>query len=114
MLRRFLTLAALHLALFGVAAQAADRAVEGHVYYKGGEPAREAAVQLEDRSTMQVVSRITDRDGHFRFIGLNPDRDYEIRAVKNNHASGSHSISRFSSRSVEKVDLYLKQETGGN
>lgn len=114
MLKKFLTLTALHLALFGALAQAAERVVEGSVYYKGGEPARDTAVQLEDRITMQVVSRITDRDGHFRFIGLNADRDYEIRAVKKNYASGSHSISRFSSRAIEKVDLYLKHERGDN
>ena len=109
MLKRFLTLALLCLAFFGEIAQAASRTVEGNVYYKGKEPARDAAVQLEDRITMAVVSRITGSDGHFRFIGLNPDRDYEIRAIKKGYSSSSHSISRFSSRSVEKVDLYLKE-----
>jgi hypothetical protein len=109
LLKRLLTLALFNLILFATIAQAASRTVEGNVYYKGGEPARDAAVQLEDRITMEVVSRITDRDGHFRFIGLNPDRDYEIRAIKKSYSSSSHSISRFSSRSVEIVKLYLKQ-----
>jgi hypothetical protein len=112
--RKLLVLVALHLALLGALAQAADRTVEGIVYYKGGEPAKEAAVQLEDRVTMQVVSRITDNDGHFRFIGLNPDRDYEVRAMKKNYRSASHSVSRFSSRAVENVELYLKPEARGN
>ena len=102
-------LAFLCLALFGAMAQAASRTVEGNVYYRDGEPAKDAAVQLEDRVTLTVVSRITDRDGYFRFIGLNADRDYEIRAMKKDYNSSSHSISRFSSRSVEKVKLYLKQ-----
>lgn len=114
MVRKFLTLTALHLVLLGAIAQAAERTVEGNVYYKGGEPAQDAAVQLEDRTTMQVVSRITDREGRFRFVGLNPDRDYEIRAMKKNYGSASHSISRFSSRAVENVDLYLKHEIESN
>ena len=114
MVKKLLVLVVLHLALFGALLQAAERTVEGIVYYKGGEPAKDAAVQLEDRITMQIVSRITDRDGHFRFIGLNPDRDYEVRAVKKNYRSTSRSVSRFSSRAVENVELYLKPEAHGN
>jgi uncharacterized protein YfaS (alpha-2-macroglobulin family) len=109
LLKRLLTLALFSLTLFGTIAQAASKSVEGNVYYKGGEPAKDAAVQLEDRITLEVVSRITDSDGHFRFVGLNPDRDYEIRAIKKSYNSSSHSISRFSSRSVEIIKLYLKQ-----
>ena len=98
------------LAGFSVAATAAERTVEGVVYYRGREPVADAAVQLEDMSTMQVISHTSDRDGHFKFLGLNPDKDYEIRAMKNGQWSKAHTISRFSSRPVETVELFLRQK----
>jgi hypothetical protein len=88
----------------------ADRTVKGTVYYKGGEPAAEAAVQLEDRTTQQIISHIADREGHFEFIGLNPDKDYQIKATKKGRWSKAHGISRFSSRTLEIVNLYLRPE----
>jgi hypothetical protein len=85
----------------------AERNIEGTVLYKGGEPAADAAVELEDKATMQIVSRRTDRDGHFRFMGLSQDKDYGIRALKKGYWSKPHTVSRFSSRSMESVTLYL-------
>lgn len=103
--------AAAQAMLMALAAQAAERIVTGYVYYKDKEPASGSAVQLEDRETMQVVSRLTDREGHYRFIGLNPDREYEIRATKKGYWSKSRVLSRFSSRLEERVDLYLRPES---
>jgi hypothetical protein len=97
------------IALTGIGL-AADRTVKGTVYYKGGEPVAEAAVQLEDRSTQQVISHMTDHEGHYQFIGLNPDKDYEIKATKKGYWSKTRGISRFSSRSLEVVNLYLRPE----
>jgi len=91
-------------------AKPAERTVQGTVFYKGGEPAAEAAVELEDRATMQILSHRTDREGHYRFLGLNPDKDYEVRAQKNGHRSKAHTVSRFSSNAEETVDLYLRIE----
>jgi hypothetical protein len=106
----FAVLAIFELVFLTGIAKAADRTVQGTVFYKGGEPAAEAAVELEDRVTMQVISHRTDRDGHYRFLGLNPDKDYEVRAQKNGRRSKPHTVSRFSSRSEEIVDLYLRSE----
>lgn len=108
--------AAMGLCLFLLAtfaAQCAEREVEGAVFFKGGEPASGAAVELEDRSTLQVVSRRTDQDGHFQFNGLSQDKDYEIRATKNGYWSKTHTVSRFSSRAMEKITLYLLPASGG-
>jgi hypothetical protein len=98
----FVLLAAVH-----ASAEPRHRVIQGTVFYKGGEPANRAAVQLEDEVTLQVVSRMTDGDGHYHFDGLNPDRDYEVIATKANLWSKSHRVSRFSSRAVETVVLYL-------
>ena len=112
MLKRTLIIGIAQLALMMAPALAGGRAVAGTVYYGRGEPANNAAVQLEDQVSLQVISRRTDRDGHYRFTGLNPDRDYEIRAAKRGYWSRSRAVSRFSSRSVEKIDLYLKASRG--
>jgi len=98
------------LAAVDASAQSRHRAIEGTVFYKGGEPANRAAVQLEDEVTLQVVSRITDADGHYHFDGLNPDREYQVTATKGNLWSKSHRVSRFSSRPVETVVLYLNPQ----
>jgi len=98
------------LAGFSIFAAGAERSVEGAVYYRGREPVADAAVQLEDMSTLQVISHTSDRDGHFKFLGLSQDKDYQIRAMKNGHWSKPHTLSRFSSRSVETVELFLRQK----
>lgn len=110
MVRTFAAITLVELGILASSAVSAERSVHGTVFYKGGEPAAEAAVQLEDRTTSQVLSRRTDRDGHYRFLGLNPDKDYDLRAVKNGHWSKPHTLSRFSSRTEEVVDLYLRTE----
>jgi Carboxypeptidase regulatory-like domain len=99
--------------LYGLACAitfAADRSVVGTVYYPGKEPAAEASVQLEDMTTLSVVSRTTDKAGRYRFTGLNPDHDYQIRAIKKGFSTKSRVINRFSSKPVEKADLYLRPE----
>jgi len=76
------------------------RVIRGVVYYRGGEPAAGAAVQLEDRATMQVVSQIADSAGRFHFFGLNPEKEYSVSAVKKEYRSKAHHIDRFSPADV--------------
>jgi hypothetical protein len=102
----------LELGILASRAVAADRTVHGTVFYKDGEPAPEVAVQLEDRATSQIVSHRTDHEGHYRFVGLSSEKDYELRAVKNGHWSKSRTVSRFSSRAEEVVNLYLRAQSG--
>jgi len=99
--------------LFGLVctiASAADRSILGTVYYEGKEPAPEASVQLEDMTTLSVVSRTTDKAGRYRFTGLNPDHDYQIRAIKKGYSTKTRVVNRFSSKPVQKVDLDLRPE----
>jgi hypothetical protein len=105
--KQFLAGAFCVLLLGASSAVGAERNIEGTVFYKGGEPAADAAVELEDVATMQIISRRTDRDGHFRFMGLSQDKDYCVRALKKGYWSKKHTVSRFSSRSIETVTLYL-------
>jgi hypothetical protein len=112
LLKILLALAIFHSVLWAGAHNPANRTVEGIVSYRGGEPAAGAAVQLEDRASLQVISSITDRDGRFHFTGLSSDRDYQVRATKKGYWSSPHNISKFSSRAVETVHLELRPAKG--
>ncbi len=94
----------------GSPAASAERSVNGEVDYAGGEPARGAAVQLKNVTSLQIVSQISDKLGHFHFDGLNPEIDYEVRAMKNGHWSKAHRVSHFSSKPVEEVKLTLSAD----
>ena len=98
------------LLLTGPPAFSAARNIVGTVYYRGGEPASGAAVELEDKTTLEVVSRLTDKDGKFHFAGLSQDKDYNLRATKVGYWSKPHVISRFSSKTTETVNLYLMEK----
>lgn len=89
-------------------AQEGKRSVSGTVTYRGGEPAAEAAVELENASTLEVVSQQTDAQGHYHFYGLNPDREYSLSATKKGYWSKRHSVSKFSSKNEMTVDLTLE------
>jgi hypothetical protein len=86
------------------------RIVQGSVTYRGGEIAPEAAVQIEDVSSKQVISCIAGHDGHYRFEALKMDKEYTLRAVKNGHWSEIHHVSKFSGKTLEVVNLHLKAD----
>jgi hypothetical protein len=98
------------LLLTAVPAVSAERSIVGTVYYRGGEPASGAAVELEDKTTLEVVSRLTDKEGRFHFSGLSQDKDYNIQATKIGYWSKPHVVSRFSSKPTETVKLYLTEK----
>ncbi len=110
MSKKLIIAAVLNAVLGSGIAFSANRIVEGTVSYRGGEPASDAAVQVEDRTTLQVISHITDKNGHYHFEGLSQDKDYEIRATKKGYWSKSRALSHFNSRTLETVDLTLKPE----
>ena len=103
-----LALGIVQLAILPAAGQAGQRTIRGKVYFRGGEVATRAAVQLEDEVTLAVISQMTDGNGRYHFNGLNPDRDYQVTATKRGLWSKSHRVSRFSSRPIETVVLYLE------
>lgn len=98
-------------ALLGVAlayAEEGKRSIHGTVTYRGGEPAAEAAVELENGSTLEVVSQRTDIQGHYHFEGLNPDLQYTVTATKKGYWSKKHPVSKFSSKNDMTIDLTLE------
>lgn len=101
-------LACLLLGASSLYSQQGKRSIQGTVTYNGGEPAAEAAVELENASTLQVVSQRTDVRGHYHFEGLDPDLEYSVTATKRGYWSKKHSVSKFSSKNEVTVDLTLE------
>ncbi|HEX4808014.1 MAG TPA: carboxypeptidase-like regulatory domain-containing protein, partial [Bryobacteraceae bacterium] len=98
-------LACLLLATALASAQSHQRSIHGTVIYRGGEPAADAAVELENASTQQVISQRTDAKGSYHFDGLNPDQEYSVSATKKGYWSKRHAVSKFSSKVIVTVDL---------
>ena len=85
------------------------RSIEGTVLDKGGAPAPGARVLLKDTKTLQVRSYIAQQDGKYRFYGLSPDINYQVRAQLNDMMSPTKNISVFDSKAVIVVNLKLKK-----
>jgi hypothetical protein len=84
------------------------RTVTGVVTNRDDKPASGAVVLLKDNKTLQVRSYRTKDDGVYKFFGLSPNDDYELRAQLNGVSSGSKRLSQFDGRKETKIDLKLK------
>ena len=84
------------------------RTVRGVVTDNTGKPVVSASVRLKNRATLRIRSASTGADGVYRFTGLNPRMDYELRAAYKGLSSGWVSLSRFDEGDERTVDLQLK------
>lgn len=79
------------------------------VKFHDGEPVRGAAVQLKNMKTLDIRSFVTQRDGQFHFESLSTSVDYELRARYRGKFGPAKTLSQFSSRELEKVDLTVPE-----
>ena len=91
-----------------LASPAFSRTVRGIVSDPDGRPVAGAAVQMKNLVTLRVRSRITNKDGEYRFAGLNPQIDYELRATRSGQSSNWIRLSRYDEGNERTVDLRLK------
>jgi len=103
------------LALLAVTANAQDkkkeaqlRTVHGQVTDKAEGPISGSVVFLKNTRTNTVRSSFTDDAGSYRFSGLDPNADYELRAEKDGEKSNTRTVSSFDSR--KDITLNLKIE----
>ena len=86
------------------------RTVLGTVVSKDDSPVDSAVVYLKNGQTQDVKTYISDKDGHFRFSGLDLNVDYQIHAEQNGLTSQARSISTFDARKEVSVTLKLDRQ----
>jgi len=82
------------------------RSVRGVVSDKSEKPIVNGTVFLKNLRTNTVISHFTDDEGSYRFMGLDPNADYEIHAEFNGEKSVSRTVSPLDSR--KEITLNLK------
>lgn len=86
------------------------RTVQGIVLDADGKPVPNAAVQLKDSRTLEVLSYITKDDGSYHFAGLKLDVEYQLKAEHDGMNTDWKRVSVFDPRKV--VNLNLKLDKG--
>jgi hypothetical protein len=114
--RKCLWMWALVLLLGGTAAaqdakkEARLRSVLGVVSDKSDKPVVNAIVFLKNLRTNTVISHFSDAQGNYRFSGLDPNADYELRAEFDGEKSPSRTISSLDSRKEMNLNLKIDRK----
>ncbi len=108
-----LALALAVAAVGGVAAQDRGsqlRTVRGQVLSKDDNAIVGAIVYLKNQRTQTVRTYISDREGSYRFSGLDPNVDYELHAEHQEQTSSKRTVSSFDSRKEIVVNLKVDKK----
>jgi hypothetical protein len=81
------------------------RSVHGQVVDKDENPIGSAVIYLENMSTKNVQSHISEDSGDYNFSGLDPNVDYQIYAEHGDMISSTHTISSFDSRMDVNLEI---------
>jgi type 1 fimbria pilin len=84
------------------------RSVEGTVSDAAGKIVTGAVVQIKDLKSLQIRSFVTQSDGAYRFLGLNPDTDYELSASYAGASSKTKTLTVFNNHKKAVIDLKLR------
>ena len=88
------------------------RTVRGTVVDKDEAPVETAVVYLKNARTQDIITHLSDKDGTFRFSGLDLNVDYEIHAEKEGWNSATRSVSNFDTRKEFVLTLKLDHKKG--
>jgi hypothetical protein len=83
------------------------RSVQGIVTDAQENPIHKAVVQLKNPRNLQIKSFYTDESGKYRFFGLDPNQDYEVRAEFGGASAGPRTVSSFDSRNEIVINFKL-------
>lgn len=101
-------------------AVAQSRSLRGTVTDRTGEPLKGAIVNVKNTLSLHVRSYVTQADGQYRFYGLHPDIDYEVRAKYRGQAGKTKTLHWYDSRRETRIDLKVRvdrdapPDTGAN
>jgi Carboxypeptidase regulatory-like domain len=86
------------------------RTVIGQVTDKSDKPAAGCVIFLKNLRTNAVSSRFADKEGNYRFSGLDPNTDYELYAELNDERSTVKTMSSLDSRKEMTLNLKLDKK----
>ena len=86
------------------------RSVTGVVLDKNDNGIAGAAVELKDVQTGKRLSIFTEEGGRYKFSGLQPTHDYEIRAADKGLPSEVRKISSFDDRTTFVINLKISPD----
>jgi hypothetical protein len=89
------------------------RTVRGTVVDKDEGPVETAVVYLKNVHTQDIITHLSDKDGTFRFSGLDLNVDYDIHAEIEGWTSATRSVSNFDTRKEFVLTLKLDHKKGG-
>lgn len=105
-----LVLAAGAAAAQGAKKEAQLRTVSGAVMDKSENPMPGSVVFLKNVRTNAVSSRFADKDGNYRFSGLDPNVDYEVFAELDGAKSAVKTMSSLDSRKEMTLNLKIDKK----
>jgi hypothetical protein len=86
------------------------RSLCGAVTDQAGEPLNGAIVKVKNTRSLHIRSYITQSDGEYRFHGLHPDIDYEVKANYRGQTGRSRTLHWYDSRGEARLDLKVTVE----
>jgi len=84
------------------------RTLSGQVTDTSHEPIRGAIVELRDEKSNEVVTYLTDAEGHYEFRRLDGNIDYEVWVVFRGRRTPTHSISKFDSHMAKIINFTMR------
>jgi len=93
--------------LLPCSSQPSTRHVSGVVTDKRGNALNGAVVLLENTQDLSIRSFITQKDGHYRFEGLNSDVDFTLKAHYKTWWSHTHTLSKFNESKDPEITLVI-------
>jgi hypothetical protein len=88
------------------------RTVRGAVTDKSENPLPNSVVFLKNLRTNAVRSNFADPEGNYRFSGLDPNADYEVRAEFEGAKSPVRNVSSLDSRKEMIINLKIDRKKG--
>ena len=82
--------------------------LQGKVFDAGDAPINSAIVYLKNSRNNDVKTYLSDKDGSYRFAGLQADTDYSVWAAYHGQKSGTKTVSSFDTRKQVYIDLKIK------
>lgn len=88
------------------------RTVLGAVTDKSDAPLPGSVVFLKNNRTGTINTRFADKDGNYRFSGLDPNVDYEIHAELEGSKSPTKTVSSLDGRKEILLNLKIDRKKG--